>query len=52
MSTINDVRAADKRVRELLDALKKARMEEQEQLGIELQHAMDEYVKAIRELPM
>ena len=44
------MRAADKKVRELLDALKKANVEEQGSTRIELQQVTDEYVQAIREL--
>ena len=52
MSTIDEVRAADIKVRELLVALKSASVERQDQLGIQLQQATDEYAKAIRELPL
>ena len=43
MSTIDEVRAADKKVREGLNALKNASLEEQDELGVQLQQATDEY---------
>lgn len=52
MSTIDEVRAADKKVEEVLIALKQAGPEEQDALGVQLQQATDEYARAIRELPM
>jgi hypothetical protein len=52
MSTIDEVREADKKVQEVLEALKKARAEEQDQLGMQLRQATDDYTKAIRELPI
>lgn len=52
MSTIDEVRAADKKVQEVLKALKNASLEEQDELGVQLQNATDEFARAIRELPM
>lgn len=50
MSTIEEVRAAEKRVQELLDALKKAGAEDPNNLASELKSATDEYARAVREL--
>lgn len=50
MSTVDDVRAADKRVQAALEAFKKLDPEDAESLRVELQRATDEYAKAIREL--
>ncbi len=57
MSTIDEVRAADRKVQELLEALKlealkNETMDERGQLSIQLQQATDEYAKAVRELPI
>ncbi len=50
MSTIDEVRAAEKKVQLVLEMLKIPNAEEPESLRIELQQATDEYAKAIREL--
>jgi len=50
MSTIDEVRAAEKRVQEILEALKKADAADPDYLGVELQKATDEYARAVREL--
>jgi len=50
MSTIEEVRAAEKRVRVVLDALRKAGALDPNHLSEELKKATDEYAKAIREL--
>lgn len=50
MSTIEEVRAAEKKVQEVLDALKKADAQDPNHLGGELRNATDDYAKAVREL--
>ena len=50
MSTIEEVRAAEKKVQEVLDALKKAGAQDPDHLGIELKNATDEYARVVREL--
>jgi len=50
MSTIEEVRAAEKKVQELLDALKKAGAKDPNNLSVELKNATDEYARAVREL--
>ncbi len=50
MSTIEEVRAAETRVQELLDALRKAEAEDQNHLSDELKTATDQYARAVREL--
>ena len=50
VSTIQDVRAAEKKVQEILDALKNAGASDPENLMQKLASASDEYAKAIREL--
>ena len=50
MSTIQDVRAAEKKVQDILDALKNAGASDPENLRQKLVSASDEYAKAIREL--
>ena len=50
MSTIDDVRAAEKKMREMLDALKDAQPKDLDRLQAELRSVSDEYAKAIREL--
>ena len=50
MSTIEEVRAAEKRVQKVLDALKKAGAEDPSHLSDELKNATDDYAKAVREL--
>jgi hypothetical protein len=50
MSTIEEVRAAEKKVLEILDALKKAGAQDPNHLRTELKNATDEYARAVREL--
>ena len=50
MSTIQDVRAAEKRVQQLLEALKKAGANDPENLSQKLVTASDDYAKAVRGL--
>ncbi|HUM05237.1 MAG TPA: hypothetical protein VLT90_07240 [Terriglobales bacterium] len=50
MSSIHDVRAAGKKVQEILDALKKAGASNPDNLRQKLVSASDEYAKTIREL--
>ena len=50
MSTIEEVRAAEARVQNVLDALKKAETQDQNHLSDELKNATDEYTRAVREL--
>ena len=50
MSTIEEVRAAEKKVQKILDALKKADARDANDLSAELQTATDEYTRAVREL--
>lgn len=50
MSTIGEVRAAEKRVQEVLDALKNAGAKDPNNLALELKNATDEYAPAVREL--
>lgn len=50
MSTIGEVRAAEKRVRDILNAFKGADAQDQDlqdRLGAELKGATDEYSKAV-----
>ena len=50
MSTIEDVRAAEKKVQEVLDALKKADPQDLNHLSAELRNATDHYARAVRGL--
>jgi hypothetical protein len=50
MSTIEEVRAAEKRVQQLVAALRQAPAQDPNHLADELRKATDEYAKAIREL--
>ena len=50
MSAIDEVRAAEKKVQEVLDALKKADSQDPNHLSAELKNATDEYARAVREL--
>jgi hypothetical protein len=50
MSTIEEVRAAEKRVQEVLKALKKAGAQDPNHLNDELRNATDDYARAVREL--
>ena len=50
MSTIEEVRAAEKKVQEVVDALKKADAKDSNNLSAELKNATDEYARVVREL--
>jgi len=50
MSTIEEVRAAEKRVQQLVAALKQASAHDPNRLADELQKVTDEYARAVREL--
>jgi hypothetical protein len=50
MSSIEDVRASEKKVKEVLGALAKAEAQDQNYLNNELRNATDEYARAVREL--
>lgn len=50
MSTIEEVRAAEKKVQEVLEALKKAGAQDPHHLSTELKKATDDYARAVREL--
>jgi hypothetical protein len=50
MSTIEEVRAAEKKVQKILEALKKAPANNQKRLARKLRKATDEYARAVREL--
>ncbi len=50
MSTIQDVRIAEKKVHAILNALKQVGADDPDNLTRELMTATDEYAKAVREL--
>ena len=50
MSTIEEVRTAEKKVQDVLDALKKAGAQDPNHLSTDLKNATDDYAKAVREL--
>jgi len=50
MSTIDEVRAAELKMKSVLDAFKTAKSEEPNSLDTELKCASDEYTRAVREL--
>jgi len=50
MSTIEEVRAAEKRVQRVLDALRRADALDPNRLSDELKKATDEYSRLVREL--
>jgi hypothetical protein len=50
MSTIEEVRAAEKKVQEVLNALNKVDAQDCNHLGAELKYATDEYARTVREL--
>ena len=50
MSTIEEVRVAEKRVQSILEALKKAPANDPKHLADELRKATDEYARVVREL--
>jgi hypothetical protein len=49
MSAIADVRAAEKKVQDVLDALKKTGAQDPNHLSTELKNATDDYPRAVRE---
>ncbi|HEV2401287.1 MAG TPA: hypothetical protein VGS27_30410 [Candidatus Sulfotelmatobacter sp.] len=52
MSTIEEVRAAEKKVRDVICALKHFGDDEPADLHLELKNATDEYARAVRELSL
>jgi len=50
MSTIEEVRSAEKKVQELVDALRQAGAQDPNDLTTQLKNASDEYARAVREL--
>jgi hypothetical protein len=50
MSTIQDVRAVEQKLQELVDALKNLGADDPQNLRQKLMNASDEYAKAVREL--
>lgn len=50
MSTIEEVRAAEKKLQAILDALKRAGARDPNHLDLELQKASNDYARAVREL--
>ena len=50
MSTIDEVREAEKKVQEILAALKRADAKNADNLDARLKDATDEYARAVREL--
>jgi hypothetical protein len=50
MSTIEEVRAAEKKVQRVVDALKEAGAQDTNHLRAELMNATDEYARLVREL--
>jgi hypothetical protein len=50
MSTINQVRAAEEKMSNVLDALKMSKAQGPNSLDTELRSASDEYARAVREL--
>ena len=50
MSTVEEVRAAERRVQRILEALKKTDALDPDQLSTRLRNATDEYARAVREL--
>lgn len=50
MSTIQELREAEKKVKEVLEALKNCGAHYPDELTLELQKSTDEYARAVREL--
>jgi hypothetical protein len=50
MSTIEEVRTAEKKVQEVLDALRKVGTQDPNDLSTDLRNATDDYARAVREL--
>lgn len=52
MSTIYEVRAAEEKMNNVLEALKRADAQNSNHLGAEVRSASDEYARVVRELEM
>ena len=50
MSTMYEVRAAEEKMKNAMDALKRANAQDSNHFGAELRKASDEYTRAVREL--
>jgi hypothetical protein len=50
MSTIEEVRTAEKKVQELVNDLRQAGAQDPSDLSTQLKNATDEYARAVREL--
>jgi hypothetical protein len=50
MSTIDEVRAAEKKLQEVLEALNKTGAQDPSHLSTELKKATDDHARAVREL--
>lgn len=50
MSTIQELREAEKKVREALEALRRSGAHYPDEVALELQRSTDEYARAVREL--
>ena len=50
MSTINEVSAAEEKMKTILDSLKTSNAEDANYLGTELRSASDEYARTVRDL--
>jgi len=50
MSTTNEVRAAEEKMKTILDSLKTSKAEDPNYLDTELKSASDEFARAVREL--
>ena len=50
MSTINDVRAAEKRLQEILDAIAHSQTHDLTRLSVELNEVTDDYTRVVGEL--
>lgn len=50
MSTIEEVRATEKKLQELVNALRRASAQDPDNLSAQLKTASDEYARAVREL--
>ena len=50
MSTIEEVRAAEKKLQELVNALRKAAANDPDNLNIQVRNASEEYARAVHEL--
>ena len=52
MSTIEEVRAAEKKLQELVNALRKSGANDPDNLNIQVMKASEEYARAVRELEL